>query len=142
MYCYFNDNGVNGIQVAVEGKDKCDWPVRPEKVSEDKLIHIKADIEAEISNTKNLIASNEKQIGLIMTANNSLDEKMEYVFDIQNYIHEIKEDLGDLEEALGAVNFLSNIIDEYHYGHNKDYDINDIIYAGIDCWIPDEDSEI
>ena len=89
-----------------------------------------------IDSYKDYIAENKAEQELIMTANNSLEEKLEAIRNCQNTFVEIKEELDEYEHAKDYFYFLSDIISEFFY---EDADSLKGLYFGMEIGEPTEE---
>lgn len=78
----------------------------------------------------------EKRIETIKGFENSAEEKLELIEDIEISIREAKDDLREIEDAICFIGFLTSILNEVLYdapvGINKD----SYLYYGIECYRP------
>lgn len=64
-----------------------------------------------ISKDKELIARNDADMRWLNTANNSLDEKMEALYNIKGSTDAYNEEIDDYKEIISFLNFMYNMID-------------------------------
>lgn len=94
----------------------------------DNLNQIICDIEQGIECVKRGIQADKDERELVVKMNNSLDEKMETLREIERSINENTNYLDDLKWACNYFAFLINIIDYAKFNNN--YDIDNYIYVG------------
>ena len=70
----------------------------------------------------------------IPKCNNTLEEKQEVIFEIENEISEIKEDIADLDFAINYLNSLLVILEDVG-SYNDIFDREKYLYCGIE--VPD-----
>lgn len=93
-------------------------------------------LEEEIQRGKKSIENYEELVKQMWQANNSLEEKMEYINDYNQIIEELKEDLEQNQWGLNVVIAVEWIREANSYDNAAE-----VIYAGIDCRIEGEDNE-
>lgn len=71
---------------------------------------------------------------LIASFNNSVEDKLEAIADINRMIEDDEYELDILESTVGFFRTLSTIYDDIRY--EDDYDEGDYIYCGIECYKP------
>ena len=94
----------------------------------DNLNQIICDIEQGIECVKRGIQADKDERELVIKMNNSVNEKMETLLEIERSIEENTNYLDDLKWACNYFAFLINIIDYAKFNNN--YDINNYIYVG------------
>lgn len=97
-------------------------------LTNDSLNQIICDIEQGIECVKRGIQTDKDELELVVKMNNSIDEKMETLREIERSINENTYYLDDLKWACNYFAFLINIIDCIKFDDN--YDINNYIYVG------------
>lgn len=107
-----------------------------------KMIPLTEDILSELLDKCDLkVKENNKELEQlqeqkedIMQANNSLDDKMHYIFDLSKEMAELDTDNDRLQDAHSFFCFLSNMIFSAHeYEDNKlKLDPDNYIYAGLE----------
>ena len=97
-------------------------------LTNDSLNQIICDIEQGIECVKRGIQTDKDELELVVKMNNSIDEKMETLREIERSIIENTYYLDDLKWACNYFAFLINIIDCIKFDDN--YDINNYIYVG------------
>ena len=97
-------------------------------LTNDSLNQIICDIEQGIECVKRGIQADKDELELVVKMNNSIDEKMETLREIERSINENTYYLDDLKWACNYFAFLINIIDCIKFDDN--YDINNYIYVG------------
>lgn len=106
-------------------------------MTEVELREIKSEIKEAISEKKALLNEYGVQKDFIRSANNSLDDKMEYYHDINREIEELKEYIDGLQAIVDLICFLMMVIaenKEYAYDDYESPRPNDeLIYMGIEC---------
>lgn len=91
-------------------------------------------VEGSIGVTKDRIAKYQEQMRAIATFNDSIDEKLEAIHEIQSYIEEENDDLLRYDAAIAYLNTLLTIIDANRY--EDGVDINQLLYYGVEVSKP------
>ena len=94
----------------------------------DNLNQIICNIERRIECVKRGIQADKNKQALVFKMNNSLNEKMEILHEIDSSIDENINHLEELKLAINYFTFLINIVDCIKFDDN--YDINNYIYVG------------
>lgn len=97
--------------------------------------NIKFDIER---NNQFIVEYNNKKNDVIVM-NNSIEEKMEVLYDVYDALKEFTDKEAQLQYAKNFYNFLDDILFNAECSDKK-YDENDYIYFGVE-WSPDYDEE-
>lgn len=132
LYRVFDDNMFSGRQVKDENGNSYTLPVAATKT---RLKQIQSSISSDIQENESIIVNKKEKIDFIMDANNSLDEKMEIVDNILDFIDELTEDNREAQSAIEFIGFLIGIIEQFEYTDNYLNAKDEIIYIGIDCYI-------
>lgn len=101
-------------------------------------------ISEKIAECNSLVSKNEEKIKelnqkktLIASFNNSIEEKMQVLFDIDEAIEEYNEDIAMGNRAAYICIFLQDLMEEVMYGEESEkYDKNEYIYGGYEVGTP------
>ena len=101
-------------------------------------------ISAKIAECNSLVSKNEEKIKelnqkktLVASFNNSVEEKMQVLFDIDEAIEEYNEDIAMGNRAAYICIFLQDLMEEVMYGEESEkYDKNEYIYGGYEVGTP------
>lgn len=104
------------------------------KLSRQDLYDVCHNINNSIKTLKEMIKNKQDFLQQIGTWNNSADEKFNLWLDAGNEIRECEESLGEYDLAKNLLSTLMFIQTEYWQSPD------DVLYGGIDCCAPNEDS--
>lgn len=101
-------------------------------------------ISEKIAECNSLVSKNEEKIKelnqkktLVASFNNSVEEKMQVLFDIDEAIEEYNEDIAMGNRAAYICIFLQDLMEEVMYGEESEkYDKNEYIYGGYEVRTP------
>lgn len=82
--------------------------------------------------TLKTIKEKEKGIKEISAFNNSVSDKMEAIYEIEEILCELDEDVKDLDFALSLIEIITDIMDTARYIDDYEVDLDNYIYAGIE----------
>lgn len=82
------------------------------------------------------IAQFEKRIETIKGFENSAEEKLELIEDIEISIREAKDDLREIEDAICFIGFLTSILNEVLYDMPLGIFKGQYLYYGVECYRP------
>lgn len=99
------------------------------------LDSIKDDLRSSIEGSRAEERRIEDRIQLISSFNNSVEEKIEALYNLDDYLVEAREDVEAKNLAMAFISFLYDILDEALYGC-EGIDPEAYIYAGIECGDP------
>lgn len=87
---------------------------------------------------KERIAEYNADIAMVKSIDAPLNEKLEKIYDIQEFIKEVEEDYNEWEYAHSYLSFLLGIIDEAKWAEDesKKVDIDNYIYFGLEISYP------
>lgn len=105
-------------------------------LTNDNLNQIVCDIESGMEFVKRDIQADKNKQALVVKMNNSINEKMEMLHEIDSSIDENINHLEELKLAINYFTFLINIVDCIKFDDN--YDINNYIYVGEEIPEPTE----
>ena len=98
------------------------------------LMDIVRDLEDKISRMKKVRESDEKRCQMIMQANNSIDEKMEAINEIESNFDEMDSFIEEVQFAADTLRVFYNMIDDFKFSDGKfSNDCDHYIYAGIEA---------
>lgn len=96
---------------------------------------IKSELNNELKIYQNYINEREEAKVLVMTANNSLEDKLEAIDGLNDGINEFKDEVKYITDAINFVDMFTLIIDSAYYG------VENYVYAGIEC-CPEYEDEV
>ena len=102
-------------------------------ITESTLISIRNSLMNDMNKMTQLIKENEDNKQLIASFNNSVEEKMTEINEINNNIEAAQEEYESLQYTIYYCDFLNDIIDTRKYTDNEE---NQCIYVGIECYKP------
>lgn len=106
------------------------------------LDRIKDDARSSIERSRAEISRIEDRIKLIGTFTNSVEEKLEFIHEEDDFLTEAREDIEEKNMAMTFISFLYDILDEARYGE-EGIDSESYVYMGVECGYPKiEDIEI
>lgn len=110
-------------------------------ITEAQLRDIRDIMRGKVERLEKELVQLDKDIKEIMDANNSLDEKCQYIAEYVNpYLMETKQLLDENKHGVAFTEMLIDLLDgvEWRYDINEDR----YLYAGIECARPDLDDVI
>lgn len=96
-------------------------------VDENLILNVKAELNEQIKRYEKYIENKEHAISLFLTANNSLEEKVIAISEMEQDVADLKEEIADIEYTIGKLEMILCIIDSAYYG------VENYVYAGIEC---------
>lgn len=110
------------------------------------ILEIINNIKIENSKYNDAIKNYAERKQLIINMNNSMEDKIEALDNVQSDIEEINEIYDALQYALNFYDTLDTILDEakssmYYTDETKQYNADDYIYYGIECCLPGEEDD-
>lgn len=105
------------------------------------LNYIRDDIKEAKEREVEYLAACKERLQLVSSMNNTLEEKMEYIYDIQESIKDTNERIEELNNCDMFYCTLGYILEEaedtkYYSDQSKRLNPDDYIYAGIECSLP------
>lgn len=105
------------------------------------LQEIREEISKQISKWTHQIEEDQKDLQLVASFNNSVEDKIEAIKSAREAIRENEESVNEMKEALAFTYFLMDIHNEvedsnYYYKEEEKIDPTKYIYFGIECNIP------
>lgn len=103
-------------------------------LTEDILSKLLDKCDLKVKENNKELEQLQEQKEYIMQANNSLNDKMHYIFDLSKQMAELDTDNDMLQYAHSFFVFLYNIIDSADVYKNEklDVDVDNYVYAGIE----------
>ena len=110
-------------------------------LSMDMLQEIREEISKQLSKWTHQIEEDQKDLQLVASFNNSVEDKIEAMKSAREALHEREEIVEEIKVALAFTNFLMDIYNEvedsnYYYKEEEKIDPTKYIYFGIECNIP------
>lgn len=105
------------------------------------LQEIREEISKQISKWTHQIEEDQKDLQLVASFNNSVEDKIEAMKSARETLREREEIVEEIKVALAFTNFLMDIYNEvedsnYYYKEEEKIDQTKYIYFGIECNIP------
>ena len=94
----------------------------------------KATIERD--NLNEDIARYEKRIETITRFENSAEEKLELIMDVEGFLSEANDELREVEDTICFIGFLTAILMEVIYDAPGVIDKDSYLYYGVECYRP------
>lgn len=106
-------------------------------VTHHQLMLVAESLSNSESNMRQILVRREAEKALIPSFNNSTDEKLEAIEELDESIYEIKEELSSIEAAKTTVGVFADIIDEAKY-HKDEATINgcseeNYLFVGVEA---------
>ena len=111
-------------------------------ITEKTLDEVRYEAEHRISEAKDGLKRIKEEKADIFKANNSLEDKMEYLSGYYDVEEEYNDEIKEWTTALNFVNSLYGIIDKYSLSEYKGFDADKYLYAGIEPEIRKDNTEI
>ena len=110
-------------------------------LSMDMLQEIREEISKQLSKWTHQIEEDQKDLQLVASFNNSVEDKIEAMNSARETLHEREEVVEEIKVALAFTSFLMDIYNEvedsnYYYKEEEKIDPTKYIYFGIECNIP------
>ena len=109
-------------------------------LTENTLANVQESLMSEMNTYKARLKQNEAEKKVIPVFQNSVDEKLESIREINESIGGIQEELGDLEMGLNYCIVMQNILETAKYAKDdvniENYGENSVIYYGIEISRP------
>ena len=110
-------------------------------LSMDMLQEIREEISKQISKWTHQIEEDQKDLQLVASFNNSVEDKIEAIKSARDAIRENEEFVNEMKEALAFTYFLTDMYNEvedsnYYYKEEEKIDPTKYIYFGIECGVP------
>lgn len=110
-------------------------------LSMDMLQEIREEINKQISKWTHQIEEDQKDLQLVASFNNSVEDKIEAMKSARDAIRENEEFINEMKEALAFTYFLTDMYNEvedsnYYYKEEARIDSTKYIYFGIECGVP------
>lgn len=96
------------------------------------LLDVIHEFENKINRMKEVRKADEKRCEMIMQANNSLDEKLQAIEDIESNFTDMDDYIEENQFAADTLRVFCHMIDEFRYTDFSN-DFNHCIYAGIEA---------
>ena len=103
-------------------------------ISEPLLRKVYSNVTEDIQHHKEQIEKIKEHRAFIATFNNTLEEKMEMLENVESMLYEYEEGLDDLERVKSYIHFLEDIIESVEY--ETHINENAYLYAGIEVGNP------
>ena len=105
------------------------------------LQEIREEISKQISKWTHQIEEDQKDLQLVASFNNSVEDKIEAMKSARDAIRENEEFVNEMKEALAFTYFLTDMYNEvedsnYYYKEEARIDPTKYIYFGIECGVP------
>ena len=105
------------------------------------LQEIREEISKQISKWTHQIEEDQKDLQLVASFNNSVEDKIEAIKSARETLREREEFVNEMKEALAFTYFLMDMYNEvedsnYYYKEEEKIDLTKYIYFGIECNIP------
>lgn len=95
--------------------------------------------EVEKKSHEDIIEERNHTVNILMNASNSLEEKIDYINEVEDFNRETKEEIELIIDAMHYFKFLLNIIDEAEakaIANNDLINLKEYIYAGLEINSP------
>ena len=105
------------------------------------LQEIREEISKQVSKWTHQIEEDQKDLQLVASFNNSVDDKIEAIKSARDAIRENEEFVNEMKEALAFTYFLTDMYNEvedsnYYYKEEARIDPTKYVYFGIECGVP------
>ena len=105
------------------------------------LQEIREEISKQLSKWTHQIEEDQKDLQLVASFNNSVEDKIEAIKSARETLREREEVVEEIKVALAFTNFLIDIYNEvedsnYYYKEEEKIDPTKYLYFGIECNIP------
>lgn len=111
-------------------------------VTESMLGSVRADVQQKIKENEQFIKRSEKMKQDILQANNSMEEKLEYIAGEDQAIEETEDENKALDGVDHFVDFLYGILEEVEFGDHKGIQKDKYLYVGIEPELRKDITEI
>ena len=101
-------------------------------VTESMLGSVRADVQRKIQENKQFIKRTEKLKQDILQANNSMEEKLDYIAGEDQSIEETKDENEALNGVDHFIDFLYNILEEVEFGEHEGIQKDKYLYVGVE----------
>jgi len=101
-------------------------------VTESMLSSVRADVQQKIKENEQCIKRAEKLKQDILQANNSMEEKVEYMAGEDQAIEETEDENRALDSVDHFIDFLYNILEEAEFGEHEGIQKDKYLYAGVE----------
>ena len=101
-------------------------------VTESILGSVRADVRQKIEEHKQFIKRTERLKQDILQANNSMEEKLEQIAGLDEYIEETEDENEALDSVDHFINFLYGILEEVEFCKQKGIQKDKYLYAGVE----------
>lgn len=110
-------------------------------LSMDMLQEIHEEISKQVSKWTHQIEEDQKDLQLVASFNNSVEDKIEAMKSARDAIRENEEFVNEMKEALAFTYFLMDMCNEvedsnYYYKEETKIDPTKYLYFGIECGVP------